>query len=423
VNEWGHEGEYLDASNKALGHKTPVYLLPLADNQVLYSDVCLDNSNTVVREYYLKNYLTGEITYRFKEPLKLWGDTWNGTINDQYGEYLFLDKDGELILFGVREKREVAPGERLRRPEYVYYAEQRTDPARRPTTSDHLLQYNLSTREVTEINARNNINIVLISDAYRTSADITGNDFILAQISRSYRTLADIGNNQLLLYNNSSNWVLQLNESLTEVLSITEQEINTRNTGGYTADYIIPLDKGKYLGFSGTREGLGLMDELDKYYVTLLNEKGAMEKEYRDINMLTHLSIYSVGRYTLLWPLCLVSPDKQYALFFDGETLDKFMRVYVCRILYYERDEDGAIVFEATPENDNIIADVNDDRVRVRSGPGLDSNTLGYVNRGDMVKIYERGEKKQRIENMNAYWYRIKTAEDQEGWVYGAFLE
>jgi hypothetical protein len=99
--------------------------------------------------------------------------------------------------------------------------------------------------------------------------------------------------------------------------------------------------------------------------------------------------------------------------------------VYLHDILRYsyEKEEGGSIVFEATPEKDYIIADINDDRVRVRSEHGLDSETLGYVNKGDEVKIYERGKEKQQVESMNAYWYRVKTAEDQEGWVYGAFLE
>jgi hypothetical protein len=273
-----------------------------------------DIFNVTVYEYYLKNYLTGETTYRFKEPIKLWGKQWRGAINDQYGQYLFLDKDGDLILFDVREKREIAPGEPLKRSEYVYYTEQRIDPARRPKESFHLLRYNLSTRQIVEVNTRNTISMAMLAD--------------------TYRTLEDLGNNQLLLYNDYSNWVLQLNESMVEVLSFTAREINTQNTREYTAHYIIPLDEGKYLGFVSTREGLGLMDEVDKYCVNLLDEKGAIEKEYRDINMLHSCFSGSTGGYTLLSPVCLVSPDKQYALFFDDKLNTFFSKIYVYKILY-----------------------------------------------------------------------------------------
>jgi hypothetical protein len=378
VTEWIYKFEYWDVSNKALGGRKTWYLSIFIDNQVLCMDFHSEGLNAA-QEYYLRNYLTGEITYRFKEPVKFRGD-----FEDQYGQYLFLDKDGELVIFDVREKREVAPGEPLKRPKYVYYTEKR-----RPTRSAetyHLLKYDLSTRQVTEVNIGNNIDI--------------------SPISMSYRTLEDIGGNQLLLYNNRRNWVIQLNESMSEALSITEREINrgTRGTG-YT-EYIIPLNAGKYLGFAGTREGLGPRDMVDKYYVTLLDEKGAVEKEYREINMIIGNSQDIGGDI-----LCLVSPDKRYALFLDGEQYDGvndvflYLRVYVYQIRY---------------RSTGIL---NDDRVRVRAGPNLTGAILGVVNRGEKVKILEIGEKKQKIGAMESVWYKVRISTGTEGWIFGAYVD
>ena len=65
---------------------------------------------------------------------------------------------------------------------------------------------------------------------------------------------------------------------------------------------------------------------------------------------------------------------------------------------------------------------INDDRVRIRDGSGLETGTLGYINRGDEVTIIGKSKEKQKIEEMYEYWLQVKTADGLEGWVYGAYV-
>jgi hypothetical protein len=66
---------------------------------------------------------------------------------------------------------------------------------------------------------------------------------------------------------------------------------------------------------------------------------------------------------------------------------------------------------------------LNDDSVRIRAEPNLSGEIKGFVNRMDKVEILEIGRKKQRIEGMRSVWYRIITAGNVEGWVFGAYID
>jgi hypothetical protein len=64
----------------------------------------------------------------------------------------------------------------------------------------------------------------------------------------------------------------------------------------------------------------------------------------------------------------------------------------------------------------------NDSNVRVREYPKLESVQLGKLNEGTVVKILEMSSEKMRIDDMNDYWYKIKTKEGLIGWSYGHFI-
>lgn len=66
---------------------------------------------------------------------------------------------------------------------------------------------------------------------------------------------------------------------------------------------------------------------------------------------------------------------------------------------------------------------INDNRVRLRTEPNLNCETLDYLNSGDKVRITDRSEDTQKIDDMEAYWYEVETAEGKTGWVYGAFVD
>ena len=66
---------------------------------------------------------------------------------------------------------------------------------------------------------------------------------------------------------------------------------------------------------------------------------------------------------------------------------------------------------------------INDTRVRHRSEPNLSCETLGYLEKGDAVKIVDRSDEKFEIDGENWYWYQVKTTDEQTGWVYGKYLD
>ena len=73
-----------------------------------------------------------------------------------------------------------------------------------------------------------------------------------------------------------------------------------------------------------------------------------------------------------------------------------------------------SIIYDAT---------LNDTRVRLRSEPNLSCDTLGYLEKGNVVKIVDRTDDKFEIDGENWYWYQVETTDEQTGWVYGKYLD
>lgn len=66
---------------------------------------------------------------------------------------------------------------------------------------------------------------------------------------------------------------------------------------------------------------------------------------------------------------------------------------------------------------------LNESRVRLRERPHLEAKTLGYLEKGQVVEVLERSGAPVRLQGMEAYWYRLRTAEGTEGWSYGQFID
>ena len=73
-----------------------------------------------------------------------------------------------------------------------------------------------------------------------------------------------------------------------------------------------------------------------------------------------------------------------------------------------------SIIYDAT---------LNDTRVRLRSEPNLSCETLGYLEKGDAVKIVDRSDEKFEIDGENWYWYEVETSDGKTGWIYGKYLD
>jgi len=71
-----------------------------------------------------------------------------------------------------------------------------------------------------------------------------------------------------------------------------------------------------------------------------------------------------------------------------------------------------------------VLADgeINDDRVRYRSGPSTSAEILGMFNKNDKVKVVELSKEKAVIDGQEHYWYKVRTRDGKDVWVYGAYL-
>jgi len=101
---------------------------------------------------------------------------------------------------------------------------------------------------------------------------------------------------------------------------------------------------------------------------------------------------------------------------------------------YPDRNDPSIVIYNMLDEsmkNINIentlnikYGSVNDNRVRVRDNPNLDSNTLGYVNTGDEIYILGKSTTKMKIGTMDNYWYKILGKDSLLlGWAYGEFID
>lgn len=66
---------------------------------------------------------------------------------------------------------------------------------------------------------------------------------------------------------------------------------------------------------------------------------------------------------------------------------------------------------------------INDTRVRLRSEPNLESETLSYFYEGSKVRILDQTDKPYEIDGESYYWYKVESGTYPVGWVYGKYLD
>lgn len=68
-------------------------------------------------------------------------------------------------------------------------------------------------------------------------------------------------------------------------------------------------------------------------------------------------------------------------------------------------------------------ATVNDNRVRLRTKSNLKSDTWGFLNKDEKVKIKDKSEEPFEIAGESWYWYKVDAEGYPDGWVYGKYLD
>jgi hypothetical protein len=75
-----------------------------------------------------------------------------------------------------------------------------------------------------------------------------------------------------------------------------------------------------------------------------------------------------------------------------------------------------------------LYGECTEANINMRSGPSLTATVLTTLNSAANYNrrffILDRSERKQKVGNMEDYWYKViyQTDEEKEGWVYGAFV-
>lgn len=124
-------------------------------------------------------------------------------------------------------------------------------------------------------------------------------------------------------------------------------------------------------------------------------------------------------------------------IFYTDEGRERIMKinaVYTVKDLYCINKEKNKIAIILDNYNSEgacalIIFDilynatVNDLRVRLRSEPNLESQTLSYFYTGDDVKIIAQSDEKYEIDGESWYWYKVESGSYPVGWVYGKYLD
>ncbi|MBI5418236.1 SH3 domain-containing protein [Candidatus Poribacteria bacterium] len=67
------------------------------------------------------------------------------------------------------------------------------------------------------------------------------------------------------------------------------------------------------------------------------------------------------------------------------------------------------------------IGVVTENGIRVRADKNTSSQVLGNLYNGEKVAIYERSKEKEKIQEMEAYWYKIDY-KGKKAWLYGHYF-
>ena len=423
----------------------------LVNNQLLY----FTGKDWESRRYRIVNYRTGSERYAFSEVPQFW------SFQDQYGKYVFLEREKELVLFDAITKREYQSFNTLKRNNNVYF--------QREGMRDLLSIINLN-----------------LWDKSEQVVDLDYQELGFFGATTSYRQLLlNLDEKSLFLESADSSgsvqYVLKLSSDGRAVNSIKRSFIEL----GYPA----LLLNNYYLGLKDDPEE---HEEVYVAYPVLADAAGMIIREYRGIRVFGYHTPFSKEYANSLY---LVSPDKRSVIFFDRDVGDQYLSdgygsreigiISVYRTIYgdevgkscvavrpIELKRDASLTssvvkavtstermqilnrstkkakvgdiesywyqvslgvikgwvlgkdIDILAESENVVPGVvNDTNVRLREKPDLQGKQLQLLERNTRVEVLEETLAPMKVGAMEAVWYRVKLEDGTIGWMYGHFLE
>jgi hypothetical protein len=79
-----------------------------------------------------------------------------------------------------------------------------------------------------------------------------------------------------------------------------------------------------------------------------------------------------------------------------------------------------------SPKNLNEIysngSTVSVNTLRLRESYNVNSKTIKYLEKGQILEVLDMTPHREKIENMYEYWFKVKTQDNLVGWVYGYYI-
>ena len=69
------------------------------------------------------------------------------------------------------------------------------------------------------------------------------------------------------------------------------------------------------------------------------------------------------------------------------------------------------------------LGKTTEDNLRLREGASLKYAVITLLNKNNIVTILEISDKKDKINHLNYFWYKVKTKSNKIGWIYGYYLK
>lgn len=87
-----------------------------------------------------------------------------------------------------------------------------------------------------------------------------------------------------------------------------------------------------------------------------------------------------------------------------------------------KEEETTAETTTTTEAETKRIGTVSAGPLNMRSQPAMDGKVIVVLHKGEQLEVLEESPNMETIDNITAYWYRVRTSKGDEGWVFGGYL-
>ena len=113
--------------------------------------------------------------------------------------------------------------------------------------------------------------------------------------------------------------------------------------------------------------------------------------------------------------------NTKYKLYRNRETWGSYGKTIVS--YYYKINETHFQLYLEEPDNMNYPTHINDNNVRLRSKPSLNSSILDLLSNGSKIRILFIAPFIETINSTKGYWVLVQTERLKIGWVFSQYIQ